>query len=413
MVWLSGISLVLFLALCYLITRKFQFDKSAIAGLLLKILAGISLGLIYKYFYKGGDTFQYFREASIIARFFLDHPRDFVSIYFDTPHVAELGEQIVFYEQPRALLFSKIISFFYVLTGGNYWMISAFLSLLNFVCIYFLVTELNKSYSEIRNAVKISFYFLPTFVFWTSGLLKESLTIGVMAVAFALVLRFIRTKDTTYSLWMYLVFLLWLLWELKYYYAAIAIPLLIAMLLYDLVLKRYSIYPIFILAIFSLGILLVSTLHYNLNLSRVFNVMYENYQLGIQNSENGIIRYYCFDGNWLGFLLNSPIALFSGLFRPTIFESNNVWQLIVALENLVVFCFLVIGLWKTRLQISGSNPLVIVALLFVVSLATLLAYTTPNLGTLSRYKEGYWPIFVLLVLVLFLKQQKRPDSHRI
>ena len=105
--------------------------------------------------------------------------------------------------------------------------------------------------------------------------------------------------------------------------------------------------------------------------------------------------------------MNAPIALFSGLFRPFIFESANLLQYLVAIENLSVLVLLIIGTLKLRFRVLFHNPYVIAALIYIVSLAILLAYATPNFGTLSRYKAGYWPFFALLALVIFFKSKKK------
>ncbi|MCK5468808.1 MAG: hypothetical protein KAI99_09865, partial [Cyclobacteriaceae bacterium] len=107
-----------------------------------------------------------------------------------------------------------------------------------------------------------------------------------------------------------------------------------------------------------------------------------------------------------------PLALFSGLFRPTIFDVSNPLQFIVALENLAVFILLIIVLLRSKFRISIKVPFVIATLIYVSSLAVLLAFASPNFGTLSRYKAGYWPFFVLLVLTLYFLRQKRSDSQQ-
>lgn len=411
MVWFSVISVALFVGLCYYFFKRNQQDQHAISGLILKIVAGFGLGLIYKYHYQGGDTFQYFLEAETIAHYLLDHPAQLFHIYFKTSELSELANQIVFHDQARALLFAKIISFFYLFSGGNYWIISAFLSFVNFICIHFLVTELNRKYVGLKKAASISFYFLPTFVFWTSGLLKESLAIGALAIAVALVIRFTRTQKYTYFPWWFYLFISSaFLWELKYFYAAIAVPLLLAILLFDAIGRWKKVHPAYILLLFLIGILVVSNLHYNLGVSRVLDVIYQNYQLGGGASDSPAIHYYSFDGSPSGFLMNLPLALFSGLFRPTFFDVLNPLQFVVATENFIVFILLIIALWKSKFRISFGNPFVITALVYVVSLAVFLAFATPNFGTLSRYKVGYWPFFVLLVLILYFAKQKRSGS---
>lgn len=411
MVFLSFVSGFVLLALCIFVIRVRHFDVTTIVALVLKIIAGICLGLVYKYHYGGGDTFQYYNEAGTIAGFLWENPGLFINIYFKTTEVPHLSELIVFYEQPRALLFSKIVSVFYIFSGGNYWIISTFLSFINFLGAYFLVTALNNKFQNIKIPTLISFYFLPTFVFWTSGLLKESLALSAVMIAIGIVIRFSHTREfLNVKNWIILILSMLLLWELKYFYAAILIPLIAALLIYNF-LDKYKTWRLPIMAIvFILGIYLMTNLHYNLNFSHVLNVVYENYKTGIESTPGKSIQYYQLDGTWYGFLLNFPLALFSGLFRPMVIEGGNLLQLIVAMENVIIFGALIFSLWKSRLRISFKNPFIISTLIYVVSMATLLAFSTPNLGTLSRYKVGYWPFFVLLVLILLFRQQKRPSA---
>lgn len=412
MVSMSVISLILFLCLCYVLIRKNRREPYVNAAFIFKIIAGIGLGIIYTYHYKGGDTMMYFQESATITNYFFDHPLQFFQIYFDTTQLPELMHQIVFSRQPRALLFSKIVSVFYIFSGGNYWIISAYLSLINFICIQLLVVELSRKFDGIKKAAILSFYFLPTFVFWTSGLLKESLAIGALAVAIAVVLRFIRIrKYTNFLQWISLVIASVLLWKLKYFYAAIAIPLLLGLLLYNVINKWKKVHPVLLFFFIIVGLLFVTTLSPNLAFDRVLDVVYENYQMGVKASDGSVIQYYNFDGSWFGYVLNFPVALFSGLFRPFIFEASNPLQYIVALENLAVLVFLIITLCRVKFRISLINIYGVVTSIYVISLAVLLAFATPNFGTLSRYKVGYWPFFTLLVLSLFFLKQKRSDPE--
>jgi len=228
-----------------------------------------------------------------------------------------------------------------------------------------------------------------------------------LASATGIIIKLTRTKKYNSSIdWIILVFSLFLLWRLKYFYAAIAIPLLAFLLIYDVFSKQKKLRIIVAAVGVLIGTMLMSNLHYNLNINRILNIIYENYKLGIATSSGGVIQYYNFDGSALGFLINMPLALLSGLFRPTVLESNNLFQYFVAFENLAISSFLVVALWKSRLQIYFGNPYVIIALLYIVSLATLLAFSTPNFGTLSRYKVAYWPLLVLLVFILFSKHKK-------
>ncbi|MFN5072360.1 MAG: hypothetical protein ACK5EY_09360, partial [Cyclobacteriaceae bacterium] len=78
-------------------------------------------------------------------------------------------------------------------------------------------------------------------------------------------------------------------------------------------------------------------------------------------------------------------------------ESFNFLSFFFSLENGVV---LLLTLWslfrwgKTR----QVNSWMIAVLLYTVVLALLLALSTPNFGSLARYKTGFMPFFVYLIL---------------
>ena len=133
--------------------------------------------------------------------------------------------------------------------------------------------------------------------------------------------------------------------------------------------------------------------------------------MGIEGNLDKAIQYYHVDGSWSGYVMNAPLALFSGLFRPLPFESKGILPLLAGIENFVVLLLFVIGSRRSGFKFGLKNPIVLICLIFTVSLAILMAFSAPNFGTLSRYKAAYWPFFVLLVLVLNKKKSgsEKPD----
>jgi hypothetical protein len=108
--------------------------------------------------------------------------------------------------------------------------------------------------------------------------------------------------------------------------------------------------------------------------------------------------------------MNLPLAMIFGLFRPVVFESANIMQLLVGLENTVVLVLFLMALWKSRKSIRVPGHHALAALIYVISLDVFLAFSTPNFGTLSRYKVGFWPFFVLFVLIGL--RQKKSDLNK-
>lgn len=411
---MSLVSLVVLAGLILNIIYYNRHEKIFVAALAAKIMAGFCLGILYKYYLGGGDTFQYFYEAKTIVGYLLEHPSAWYPLFFNTTEVVGLAGQVVYYDQPRALLFAKIISMFYLFSGGNYWIISAFLGLINLLCIRQLVRELNMSFPGYSSSFAIAFYFLPTFVFWTSGLLKEGLAIAALGILVMVALRYIRTRLFVGWYWLLAALVcLVVLWQLKYYYAALVVPVLGSLTVFFMIKKKKGMSPVVLVVIFAGGILVASSLHYNLSLTRVLEVVYENHEKAISKPGQSAIRYPRFDGSLAGFLFNMPLALFSGLFRPMFFEVKNVFQAMAMAENLMVLLALLWGMWKSKMRLPLQNPFVLATLIYVTSLAVLLAFAAPNLGTLSRYKVAYWPFFVVLVAMLCKKNFKPQGiSHK-
>jgi hypothetical protein len=379
---------------------------------MIKILAGIVLGLIYKYHYSGGDTFQYYSDAGVLANYIIGHPKKIFDLLWNTSRYTELTHQIAYLDQPRALYFTKIITPIYILAGGNYWIISILLSIINFICIHEWVKELSKHYRNVYSFAALSFYFLPTFVFWTSGLLKESLAIGAFMIVLAISFRMIRTGEyANFKYWFVAIISGILLWKLKYFYGAVAFPALGTLLLFKYASRKKHIPTYQILLFLIFGFFIISFMHYNLSFSRISDVIYQNYLAGIKSSDGKAIMFYHLDGGFLGFLLNLPLAIFSGLYRPLPFESSELLAFVVGVENLIILILTLTGLWKLKYKLNFRDPVILVSLVYIFVLTVFLAFSTPNFGTLSRFKVGFWPFFVMLILVLNQKKSGylKPD----
>jgi len=97
-------------------------------------------------------------------------------------------------------------------------------------------------------------------------------------------------------------------------------------------------------------------------------------------------------------LRNAPLALFSGLFRPFFWEAQNAFQLLAAFENAVLFLLTIVSIKKLKnLWLSADRLLIFSALAYCILLGVFLALSTPNFGTLSRYRTCFLPFLFFLV----------------
>jgi hypothetical protein len=115
-----------------------------------------------------------------------------------------------------------------------------------------------------------------------------------------------------------------------------------------------------------------------------------------------------------GQLAYAPAALLTSLFRPFLFEVHNVPSFVNALETLVLTFLFVRILLTSNLRavyrrIVG-DPFLVFCVVFVVAFGIAVGLSTSNMGSLSRYRTPILPFFV--VLLLLAGRPFRLRSHR-
>ncbi|MFZ5443808.1 MAG: hypothetical protein ACOZQL_27640 [Myxococcota bacterium] len=100
----------------------------------------------------------------------------------------------------------------------------------------------------------------------------------------------------------------------------------------------------------------------------------------------------------------APLAVFTALFRPVLFEARNVVQFANALEATFLLV-LFVQILRARgvgglLRAVRGSPTMLFCAVFTLALALGTGLASGNLGTLSRYRAPMMPFFFVLLLVL-------------
>lgn len=391
-------------------------------ALAIKITAGIIIGIVYTKFYPGGDTFAYFSDAVLIKSFAMENPVGFLNFLFTDKAPDALISGLNFYtSEPRALFFSKICGIVNLVSADNYYILSLYFSLISFWGFLFLTNHLTHKFPHLKTTFAVSFLLFPSVVFWSSGVIKESLSVGSLAILLGiLVSQFIQKGDRSKSILYGILFLffLWLSWSIKYYYAGVFIACFGPVVIISM-LKKYDLSPskkLMVWLLFStLSLTLLTFTKYNFSIEILPEVIRQNYQAFADKSNPGdYIVFKNFESSWIYLLKNSPVALLSGLFRPHIFEIDSFFKMFVALENLLIFLLLMFNLKNIPLLLKSKyNFWILATIIYISILATFLAFSTPNFGSLVRYKSGF--LFLLVFLSLLenplIKQLKNPGKY--
>jgi hypothetical protein len=366
-------------------------------ALLFKMAMAVSLGLVYLYYYTANDTWLFFKDATTLA----DYARNDFSSYLkflwsnDQSSVIEISNM-----QERSLFLVKIISFFSIISNNNYWITAIYFSLISFIASWNLFRVIVKNFDNSQSAAALAFLFFPSIIFWSSGLVKETLALAGIYFISLVFIKIVKTDKIFWWEWVLTVLAFYSAWNLKYYWTALFMAVVITSVLFFFLLKRIKLLSKYRLlgwgVIFLLLSSVVSLSHPNFYLSRFLNVLITNHNDFLKISKpDGIIHYYNLTASWWSVFINSPWAFFSGLFRPVVWEASGLTSLLASIENLVMVVLVFACFF--RKWIKKDSLLLISTLVYISLLCVFLALSTPNLGTLSRYRIGFLPFFIFII----------------
>jgi len=246
--------------------------------------------------------------------------------------------------------------------------------------------------------------FFPSVVFWSSGLIKESLGLAALYLMMAIVLAAARRDPVGVRDLLVFFVALWIGWNLKYYWLGIFLPVAVPVVIVaglarwknSLVKYDLALWLIFFLACTAAA----TNVHPNFYVSRFLDVIYQNNLEFTRLSEPPrLAQYYNLEPEMISVLMNAPAALIAGLFRPFFWEAFNVLSWVAALENLVIMLFVLQALPAIGKAFrSEYRVLILAGLTYALLLVVFLALSTPNFGTLSRYRIGALPALLLICL---------------
>lgn len=367
-----------------------------------KIAAGIALGAIYVLYYQGGDTLLYYEDSEKLGSFCFRDWSLFVDTLFNN---LPSDYSFIYAEQPRAFFFVKIVSILNIFTFSNYWVMSAYLSLFSFAGLWRLSKVLINYYHLPSLSVAFSLFLFPSVVFWSSGLLKDSLAVGCMAYMVYYGILFVHSlRAIKWYEYIFVVVVAVVLAIIKYYYFAILLPVLfsyifVVFLQRKIIKQKSNLVAVVLFAVvFCVFIYLATFLHPNLSLNNVVQALYTNFITTLYASAGkDVFVFVNFRPNFSSMIPYIPKAILIGLFRPWPGDISGSFSTPVYIENAVIMLLTLTSTYawfKNKFSISLSAVAVST---YVLILATLLTFASPNWGSLVRYKVGFMPFFLLLI----------------
>jgi hypothetical protein len=421
-VWLFFVLVFGFFVYAYQKIASFDGKRYLMPGYLLKALGGLSFALVYIYYYGGGDTAEYFRSASTLNEILFKNPDTYFDLLAMDPEEAQpklrtAGAVIYYSHTSEEWFMVKLISPLIIVGFNSYLGITFLMSLLSFIGSFKLFQLMNKILPGKQRITFLINFLIPTSLFWSSGLLKDTITFTCFALIcyFFYSILYERRRRMLYLAVGIVLTLITL--KLKAYIIMSFLPWVFVTILLGFTsaikdrLIRLTIGPLIIVAIFVSGYLGISYLvqnneEYNTEnlFSKIRGFHTWHTQLGGSAYNLGEMEY-----TEAGLLRKVPAAINVSLFRPYPWEAGSALVLLNSLESMCILFLVVFTFFRIRLRFFLSlwkNPYLAGAFLFCLFFAFSIGITSYNFGALSRFKVPLTALFVFIMIYAMSKREK-------
>ena len=399
----------------------------------IKIIASI-LFVIYYTYLTGGDTRSlYYTEGYNFYQHLLSNHEAWKYIFlkgteYDPSLVFRHGNEGYFLEEGNFMVIrlTALLSF---ITFGKFVLINLLFGCFALSGIWKLFMFFYNQRPHLHKAFAISILFFPSVVFWSSGLLKDSLCIGALGwLTYSLSQIFKRKNIVKDSIILFLS--VYMLSVVKVYILLAYAPLL---LLYFFLKGLQKIRFAFFKYIISIAVLtsiififsrVYSSLESELDAYAIDNLASSISSLNevIQNrpassgAESNFNLGAKFDGTFAGLLKISPFALTATFFRPFIWETRKISQLMAAVESLILIFFTLKIILKAGpfrlIKYTLSDPLIFFCISFAVTFGLFVGSSTLNFGTLVRYKIPCMPFYAIALFLIYNKIKTKTNEKK-
>lgn len=371
-----------------------------------KCAGAILIGLVYNYYYKGGDTFVLFDNSRIMFDALKSQPIDYLKLLFgidsESGYLKEtyFSKMAAWYNNEYDILFNdsrtiiRIHSFVRIFSFGEYYVHAVFFSFMSFAGLTALYRTFSSSLKRHHEIFYAAILLVPSVAFWGSGALKEAVVLFAVGFLIYSSLRMIIKKSA--GNFLTVIVSLFLLLLTRFYFFIALLPGLVGLLLASNgknVWKKFSAsHLIWLVALYAFGFINPAC-----DVPCIMAAKQNNFvSLAHFSKAGSTITEEKLKPEWRDIITKSPSAFFTTLTKPLSFSSGNVFLRIASLETLFILLMLLEAVVLFRMPSKEDMPMLLLCLSFMVIAYTFIGLTTPVAGTLVRYKIVAIPFVVFL-----------------
>ncbi len=438
--WLDYLLLPLFAGIIYMLANNFRNRKYPpghpwrpyfMPALTVKLGGAIFIGMLYQYYYGGGDTSNYFAQARVINSSLSESPVKWINLVLHLPNwydreYTQYISQMYWYSSLNSYMVGAIAALLSILTFTTFLPTSLLFAVLSFTGSWAMFRIFAEQYPRLTRHIAIVILFIPSTFIWGSGIFKDTLCMFSLGwLLFGTYRLLLRGSFSLPSL-LLAVLGFYLLAVIKLYILVALVPALLFWVFFSYSARIRSgalrfMAGLFLAGVCSAGIILLSgTLAEQLGAYSVENVVKTStvtreYIYGVSGDEGSGYDIGTVEPSLGGMLRKFPQAVNVALFRPYLWEARKP---IVFFNAVEAFLFLLVTLRilftigpRRALQAIAGDPNIQLCLIFTLIFAFSVGISSGNFGALSRYRIPCLPMYGLALTLIYFRY--RPTDKTI
>jgi hypothetical protein len=421
-----------YLIFLLLIIGKISFIKdsgfkiqSLRIAFLIKVICGLIVYLIYAFYYGNrieSDTFKYFDDSYYLYEALYNKPLDFFKMlfgiscegeYFDINYYDKMNNWYRVYENTLYndnRLIIRVNALLRIFSFGNYHVHSVILNFISFIGSVGLA-RFFLHFVPCKWKVFIAVFLVPSVIFWSSGILKESLLLFAMGLFCYFIFKLATTKKWIYLIYIILPFCLLVL--LKFYVFVAFFPAILGWYFSETSKFKWISYPVVIISL-ALFATILGFINPSFDFIHILvRKQHDFIRMSVEMKVNSAIKMDFLEENLFSVLKAIPLGILNSLTRPWPCEIKNFLFVPAVLENITLVVLIVFAFFRKSKMENTSFNFIIFCFLFTFLLYSIIGISTPILGALVRYKIPAMPFLVIAILafieinnIKFLKSNK-------
>lgn len=403
-------------------------------GFWIKMLGCLAFTIFSVYLSPGDSIGLYHTEGSNLYHLILHDSRNLDIIFHKSK---EFDEALLkdprnggYFKAEANFMVARFVTLLSFISFGRYAAINVIFACIAFSGMWKLFLFFYEQYPHMHKKFAIGILYFPTLVFWSSGILKDTLCIASIGWVTYSVYEMLYRKRSFIKNMMILFAFGYLLAILKVYILISYLPFFVLFIILKNIqgiqnrLLKYLLAPALIIGSMYGFTLVLDTYNQELGAYAVEDLTKSIQHLngafssmdGSETADSNFDLGVEFDGTFNGLLKMAPIAIFTTFFRPFLWESHKLSSILASVESFILlfFTFYVIvrsGI-KTFLKLILSDPLIMYCFLFSLVFALFVGASTLNFGTLVRYKIPCLPFYAISLFLIFEKVKEKVSRKK-